>query len=317
MSGGVHLLQLDLGAAPGASAGFERPLADGRLWSEPRIGPADAGAPRPGPRLEPRPETGDGRRIYDGPVEVEGARRRLEATRDADGLWRLRYHDGLELQLECGVDRSRVVRAMSGLRSHGGGAFEPARLLERALGAPTALALAERGIWLLHAAAVAAEGRALALAGASGAGKSTLAAAAAAAGARRLADDQLPVRAGAAASVLPRFPQLKLERGAAGSPSPEPPGDLPSDLPLGAVALVEHRPGLASARLERLAPGDAALALVHASVAARLFDGPLLERHLADCARIARAVPVVRAIFPSGRERAPEILRWLLDATGR
>jgi hypothetical protein len=73
----------------------------------------------------------------------------------------------------------------------------------------------QRGLLPLHAVAVAAAGRAVALAGPSGCGKSTLAAVLAAKGCTVLADDVCVARvSGDGVSVLPGLPRLRLWRDA-------------------------------------------------------------------------------------------------------
>ena len=302
MRGVSRLVQLDLGDTP-ASEGFLRPLADGRLWSDLDVGAGETPAPRPGPALAPRPAEDGWRLVYSGPGEVGGERRELESARGDRGRWRVRFDDGCEFQIECAPESARIVRA------RGGESLAPARAVERALGAPLALALAEAGVWLLHAAAVEAGGKAYAFVGASGAGKSTLAAAAPAAGVRRLADDQLPLSAERGPRALPRFPQLKLARGGARLAPP-------AELPLAAVAVLERRADLDQPRLEPLSAAHAALALVRATVAAKLFDDALLARHIAGCGELAHAAPVVRLLCPSGLDRVEETLRFLLAETG-
>jgi hypothetical protein len=81
-------------------------------------------------------------------------------------------------------------------------------LLGRVLGT----LLHQRGLLVLHASAVATNGRAIAFMGGKGWGKSTLAAAMYEAGHSIVADDVVPIRIDSfgTASVFPGFPQLKL-----------------------------------------------------------------------------------------------------------
>ena len=73
------------------------------------------------------------------------------------------------------------------------------------------LALARRGVFCLHASAVADSSGAVLYVAASGAGKSTIARYASLLGARRLCDDITPLRWTAdGVQVLPQFPQFKL-----------------------------------------------------------------------------------------------------------
>jgi hypothetical protein len=86
------------------------------------------------------------------------------------------------------------------------------------LGGVLAALLHRRGFYVLHASAVAIEGRAVVLLGDKGAGKSTAAAALLAAGHRLLADDvvALDLRDPERPLVLPAFGQIKLRDDAAG-----------------------------------------------------------------------------------------------------
>ena len=191
--------------------------------------------------------------------------------------------------------------------------------LERALGAPLALALALRGVHLLHASAVvrraasreqAPPGGALAFTAASGAGKSTLASAAhrrRTLAWERIADDQLPVRLDSPAAALPHFPQLKLEA------EEGYPVNAPAARPLDALFEIEHAAEIERIELERLAPTAACLALARATVAAKLFDTALLEHHFECCGTAAATLPVYRLRYPSGIERLPEVLARLAD----
>jgi hypothetical protein len=160
----------------------------------------------------------------------------------------------------------------------------------RALGPPLAIALAARGIHLLHASAVRTTRGVVAFCAESGEGKSTLAAAAAHhpdLGLARVADDQLPVRLGERPEALPHFPQLKLPV-AEWYRAAEPPV-----LPLVALVGLSPPPPVAAgdaaprAELTRLEPAAVALMLARATVAARLFDADLLAEHFDACGRTA------------------------------
>ena len=143
--------------------------------------------------------------------------------------------------------------------------------------------------------------------GASGAGKSTLAAfldgRPCASGIwRRAGDDVLPVaQKGGRWAVRPRFPQLKLtlaeERRRA----------TPDAATLARTyALVPPRED-GSVVVQRLPPARAALRLVEQTVAARLFAGELLHRHLDHAARIAAAAGVRELSYPRRRDRLPQV----------
>lgn len=176
---------------------------------------------------------------------------------------------------------------------------DPDRLGETVLGPVLSLALALQGVFCLHAAAVAADGTAIALTGDSGAGKSTLASLLAQEGWPRAADDILPVDASFAAR--PRFPQLKLA-------AAEQPGiSLPERLPLAAVYVLAERPE--GVRVTPLRPLLATSHLVRQTVAARLFAPDLLARHADFCARAVGAVPVRELAYPRERGIGAEVRR--------
>ncbi len=275
-------LHLTIGGGP-SEAACALPLAGGSLLSDswiPGADPCDRTPRRPA-RTAPR----RWREVYRGPGLVEGALQEVRAEATA-GTMRVTYADG---DRYLASSSGRVARV-------GGPELAAARRLERALGAPLALVLASGGRYLLHASAIALPSGVIALAGETGRGKSTLAAAAADAPAfvARVADDQLPVRLGARPVALPHFPQLKLD------PRLWYPPAAPAVVPLRALLLIEHSPRHRAAELRRLDPAAACLALIGATVAARLFDPPRLERHLRDAAAAAERVDVFELVYPSG-----------------
>jgi len=290
-------------------SGFVQPLAGGALWSARPIGRGAMPAPRapiagefPVPDLEWSV-------IYDGPGLVDGALRTIRAALSSRGDRRVDFEDG-----ECYfVDaRGEVVRRR-------GSAPADARALERALGAPLALALALRGVHLLHASALARRaasgewGGVIAFTAASGAGKSTLAAAARRrlpAGAVelvRIADDLLPVGLDRPLRALPQFPQLKLTQDEAY------PTSAPAALHLEGLVEIEHSPDIRALEIERLTPAAACLALSRATVAAKLFDPALLRHHFALCAAASEELAVHRLRFPSGLDRLTEVLEAIAE----
>lgn len=283
-------------------AGFLQELAGQTLWSARPLLPEARPASRP--RRSSTGGSSEWRIVYDGPGLVEGRIQRIVSSRAPDGTRQVAYEDGEVFQVDA--DGGEILH----LRGPADRAADR-RSLERALGAPFALALAPRGIYLLHASGVAIEGVALALAAPSGGGKSTLAAAAARNGLARLADDQLPVRLGRTPAVLPRFPQLKL------GPGENYPPQAPEEIRFGALVEIEHSPATEEAAIDRLPTGAAALALTRATVAARLFDEELLAAHFTACAEAAERVAVARLTFPSGVDRLPGALAALGELANR
>ncbi|MGC9334109.1 MAG: hypothetical protein ACP5JJ_08180 [Anaerolineae bacterium] len=170
-------------------------------------------------------------------------------------------------------------------------------LVETVLGPPLMLALALQGTWCLHASAVLAGEHLIAFMGESGSGKSTLAAFLGAGGNgpwRRVADDIVPVvPRPEGLEALPRFPQLKL-------PADQQPAiGLPERLPLAAIYLLdEPKAGQTDVAIQPLAARQGMLSLIRHTVAARLFDRDLLERHMNFCADGVDKVPVRWLSFP-------------------
>jgi hypothetical protein len=176
-----------------------------------------------------------------------------------------------------------------------------AALEEALLGPALALALARRGVFVLHASAVVIGGGVVGFLGESGAGKSTLARLLAAEGLPRAADDLLAVTEGPAA--LPHFPQLKL--GAAEMASI---AGLEPRYPL--LGLYELAPGEEVAA-EPLPPVGAAALLLKHTVAGRLFSRDLLSAHLSFVSAIASRLPVHRLTVPRRMDVGPEVLAVL------
>ena len=285
----------------GSGAGFAQPIADQRLWSDVPVAAAcRPAAPLPVAPIRP---AGRWRLVFRGPGAVEGSPQEVAAWRNGRGDCRVDYADGVRFWVAAGG--GRVVRLPERASRRSGD-----RLVERAVGAPLALALAARGVHLLHASALAERaGGVVAITGGTGVGKSTLAAAAAdhpELGLTRVADDILPVRLGPAPVALPHFPQLKL---AAAAQYPE---RGPTPLRLAALVEIEHSGSCAEVAVSRRTPAAALLALVRATVAARLFDAGGSGAHFEACAEASRTLPVLGLRFPSGRDG----LRSALSALG-
>ncbi len=190
---------------------------------------------------------------------------------------------GLDRELQCERTGPVATLTIQGLGRYrldlDGGAirllppFPEPEAVEQALCGPClALLLAHGGVFLLHASAVQTANGVVALVGRSGAGKSTLAAELArAAGAALLADDAVAVRLEGEDIVVPgAYPQPKW---------PDWGGPRGADLPDRLATVVELTPNGGDLELEPLAAPEALLAAATHTVAARLFDAELLERH--------------------------------------
>jgi hypothetical protein len=200
------------------------------------------------------------------------------------------------------------------------GAAEDA-VVEALLGPALALALARRGIFVLHASAVVLRGRGvIGFLGESGAGKSTLARLLVEAGdgVSLAADDLLAIESGGeGAAALPHFPQLKLNATAMEAIAALAPR-LPL-LGLYALALAPAPPSAAAEAGEPLAPGSAAAHLIGHTIAGSLFANDLLAAHLTFAAAVAGRVPLRPLTVPHHLDAGAEVLKLLLKprAPGR
>lgn len=296
------LLALELTEENAPRQGYLQRLAGGELWSAAPLGAEARPSPRPEREIVIDREWMP---IHDGVGLDRGELRRVVSWCSAAGQRRLDFADGESFVVDA--DGAWIARvAGAGEREEG------TATVERALGAPLAFALAARGVHLLHASALAGDSGVIAFTAPSGVGKSTLAAHAErlSRGAwRRIADDVLPVRLGAA-EALPHLPQPKLA-----ATAQYPAGD-PLQLPLRALVELERRPESAAVEVVRLDPAASALALAGATVAARWFDRTLLAEHLTACATGADRVPVARLAYPSGVERLEAVLAALVAHLG-
>jgi hypothetical protein len=248
-----------------------------------------------------------------------------------DGGWvRLRYADGTEFTVDAAGTRV-------------GCSWRPPMTLEDTLtyllGPVLGMVLRLRGLTCLHASAVAVDGRALLVCGAAGTGKSTTAAAFAARGRAVLADDVAALEAGEGGfTVRAAYPHLRLwpdaVRALYGGAD-----DLPLltpnwekrylDLdaanafargshPIAALYLLEDRTTEDAPRLEPIAPSEAVLALIANTYVGWVPDRAAQARDLALFGRLAREVPVRRAVPHADPARLPELCALLeADALAR
>lgn len=250
----------------------------------------------------------DSEPCYVSPRDAGGDEPSVVVHRAADGAFRLRYADGIEVWVDAAG--SRVAAAWPAR-------WSAADALTYVLGAGFGLVLRLRGVPALHASAIGVGEGAVAVTGPAGAGKSTTAAAFAARGHRILADDVTALRVdGGCVRLVPAYPHLRLWPDVI--PALHGPGaDLPpltphwekryldlddagafgaEPLPLRAVYVLAGREAEDAPRIEPVAPAEAVLTL-----AASQYLGwfPLPEARAGDfrvLARAASAVPVLRVI---------------------
>jgi hypothetical protein len=180
------------------------------------------------------------------------------------------------------------------------------------LGPCLSLALAAGGTFCLHAGAVVREGSVVALMGETGTGKSTLSEFAERQGGswRRLADDVLPLAlVSGEPKALPHFPQLKLSSEAQWDPTQA------RELPLARIYRLQRSASGSPIEIRRLSMRDATLAILRATVAGRLFDPSLRERHLDFAVRVAETQGVHGLNLPSDRNQVPQVLAEILNDT--
>jgi hypothetical protein len=192
---------------------------------------------------------------------------------------------------------------------------EESAVVEALLGPALALALARRGVFVLHAGAVVLPGRGvIGFLGESGAGKSTLARLLVEAGdgVSLAADDLLAITVRAeGAAALPHFPQLKLDATAMAAIA-----GLAPRYPLLRLYVLAPAPPSASAEAgERLPPIHAAAHLIRHTIAGSLFADDLLAAHLEFAAAVAGRVPVRPLTVPRRMDVGAEVLKLLLEQT--
>ncbi len=183
---------------------------------------------------------------------------------EGHGTWRVHRDTGQVEVIEPAPDAQAAALALEG----------PVRLH----------ALAEHGVHVLHASAIAArDGRLLALTAPSGVGKSTFAARAWALGRERAADDLLPVTRAADGVFVarPHFAQPKLPE------DQQYPIDAPEERPLAALIRLERGDVAIWTPLSARAAMDLAL---RSTVATRVYSKAALAAHLGFCQRFGAAV---------------------------
>ncbi|MDD2921323.1 MAG: hypothetical protein PHQ36_03470 [Anaerolineales bacterium] len=206
------------------------------------------------------------------------------------------------------------------LKVEGGGAFfinrggeiigaqNPNQLdREIILGPALVLALAQRGVWSLHASAATYKENCFAFLGESGQGKSTLAAyLSQSAGWRLVADDILPIEMESkTVNALPHFPQLKLP------PNAQPGADLPERIPLKYVCALADVEANHAPELQILPTAQAVQVLLGHTAGTRMFNAAALAKHLEFSTQAAKQISARRLNYPHRRDALPLIKDFL------
>lgn len=220
-------------------------------------------------------------------------------------VWRNSNDSCSELRFADGT-RVRVAHDGSQIDVLDGGSALTAVLCGPAL----LLALAWQGIYCLHASALctrADDPAVTVLLADSGIGKSTVAAVAATQGGLALVDDLCPMSIDAQGrlTIRPRFVQLKW------SESQHWPANQPASLPIARLGLLQ-RGACTAARLATL--HELLRMLLAHTVAARLFDAQLLQRHLYFCATLSsRLAQDQRGWYWTARDAAADSCGAMLE----
>ena len=205
--------------------------------------------------------------------------------------------------------QARAHRFLISPRGIAVGAVEAGASIDELLltGPALAVALALRGVFLLHASAVVFDGVLCVFLAESGSGKSTLAAHLSAHGAQAVADDILPMRAQPGTGLvraLGEFPQWKW--------TPQQQlftSGLPQQM---RWFFVQPAAGKKSAEvaIEPLGQGETLLKLARHGVATRLFNAHVLRQHQAFCQQAA-SLPGAVLHYPHRRQSLNQLAACL------
>lgn len=261
------------------------------------------------------------------------AEEQLRITIDAAGDFRFLYADGTRFFVRADGD------SVIGCRPRGMSMDDASEYL---LGPVLGFALRQRGHLCLHAAAIAVEDHCFAVLAPAGHGKSTMAAACARLGWSVLTDDVLALRQiDGAFWVQPAYPRVRLWPDAAGGlfgsadalPRLSPANDAwdkryldlsapgrrfrHDPLPLRRIYLPHYRDD-ARPRVEPLPRAQALVELLANVYTRSRPHRPQRAGEFATLDRLARTVPVKRALGPPGFEHLPALCRILRrDCSGR
>lgn len=203
------------------------------------------------------------------------------------------------------------------------------------LGPVLAVALHQRGRFVLHASAVVIGGVASAFLGGPRWGKSTTAAALHARGHPLVADDVLAIDdSHDPPAALPGIPQLKLWPDASAAVGADPatlprvhprlekrvcptsPSDMATPIPMRRLYVLAPSPE-PEPRIEPLAPQAALIELMRHSYAARALHREQPARHFTRCAALASRLPVRRLVAPRSLGHLGELSALIENDVGR
>jgi hypothetical protein len=235
-----------------------------------------------------------------------------------------------ETEVLLHYDHSGGFLVRNGRRIVVGASVDPSQRLARHLiiGVCMGLALHQKGHLTLHASAVGLEEGVAAFIGWKRRGKSTTASALCAIGGRLVTDDIVAVPPGEDATVLPGFPQMRLDPEAVAATLDTAPEDLPrlhedhqkrigradqrfqrEPRPLRCVYVLEWGDDFGA---EPLSPRDAFVQLLQHSYAQRfLGQAAATPSHFAKVKDLVEAVPMVRLERPRALDRLPEMVRFV------
>lgn len=271
-----------------------------------------------------------------GPVPAEAPPGRLlVAVRNEAGLLYVGADDDGELTLRApGVCDFVIGRGLGTVECRPDPATDHAFVGVLVAGLVVAFLLNMGGDAVLHASAVAVDGRAIAFAGASGSGKSTIAALLCAAGARLVTDDVLRLGLAEGAVCVGGAPQIRLRPGAewALAHFAEPPPSAPTvdhrlavapdgtggdSVPLSAVVLPRLCRDAAAVELRTLSKTDAVVRLMRLSRVVGWTDPGVLAQQFHAMGRLTAAVSVVEAVIPWGPASPLSVVAILADLVAR
>jgi len=253
-----------------------------------------------------------------------GGRSAAAHVRDDRGNLVLRFYEQAEFRV-AGDLEDMIVHP----DPHAPNGF-PAVLLA---GSVLAFVLCMRGATVLHASAVAHEGRVLAIVGASGQGKSSLAARLCARGTPLVTDDVLrltPTEEGvvgwrgpsclrlrqAADPLAAEFSAFERDTTPDGRIAVYPPSMAEDTLPLGAALIVRLDRGIDWPVMRRLQPADGLVQLVRYPRVLGWRDNAVAARDFPVLSEVSRSVPVLEARVPWGARYRPDVADALLARVG-